>query len=692
MYNFRDVLDTASGGNILPSEALQINGEYIENLILGYKTLSVSGRESLSPTLDYYETGVRDGAVLKSKKYPPRTIVVKYQLIANSSEEFRKAYNQLGGILNTENAELIFNDEPDKFFIGTPNLIGDIEAGHNAVIGEFELFCVDPFKYSVVEYEAEPDMLEGSILLDYEGTHRAYPILQADFMQEDETSEDGETEIPLTGTGDCGYIAFFNEHEKIIQIGNPDETDVEVYPQSQTLTSISFRNKTAFGTSIKNLYKVNAGITSSDSVVQTGSMGIGVSAHAVPAKSKHTSGTLLSNKQTSQGAPRFYYTVKAKTTNRTASSVKVTVSITTSLKYSSSYFGRPFGLKGSVYMGGSWHSVTIKKSTSYWKGKSAHVVNISFTVSGLSKETTLLTGIKFKVERTDNTSGYDTVTGELSSTTCNNLKIIAYTADTPASYYLTPSSYGTGSKWHGASVTRRLRADAAGEVGAQNGTLTFSNKMMIGSNKSDTKQYGMFQALLVTGSGTSRKIVAGVSIYKGSTGKRGKMKFFINHKTVYTTYVDLSNGNKRFCSGKSSSITKTGRTIKFNIGGIKKTFKDSDISNTLINEITFTMAQYGTKPKLKYNGLYYCKFVKNNCDIIADVPNKFSAGDVVEADCNDGKIYLNGMLEESLGALGNDWEEFYLTPGLNQIGFSYSDWTPEYAAPSFKVRYREVFL
>lgn len=50
MYGFRDVNET-SDSVILPSEAMQINGEYIENLVEGYRTLSVSGRESLSRKL-----------------------------------------------------------------------------------------------------------------------------------------------------------------------------------------------------------------------------------------------------------------------------------------------------------------------------------------------------------------------------------------------------------------------------------------------------------------------------------------------------------------------------------------------------------------------------------------------------------------------------------------------------------------
>ncbi|MBQ8528994.1 MAG: phage tail family protein, partial [Clostridia bacterium] len=61
-------------------------------------------------------------------------------------------------------------------------------------------------------------------------------------------------------------------------------------------------------------------------------------------------------------------------------------------------------------------------------------------------------------------------------------------------------------------------------------------------------------------------------------------------------------------------------------------------------------------------------------------------------DCKTGQIFLNGIATPALGALGNDWEDFTLTPGINQIGFSYSEWVEADYAPTFKVKYREVFL
>lgn len=687
MYDFIDTTEI-SGSAVLPSEALKINGEYIENLISGYRTLTVSGREALSPELFTYEAGVRDGSTLKNKRFPARTIIITYQLIAESNEAFREAYNKLGQILNVEDAELIFNDEQDKYFVGTPSYISEVEPGKNAVEGEFEILCTDPFKYSVIEYEVVPDLDEGAMLIDYNGTYKAFPTLSAEFYNEEEASEDGETVKELTGRGDCGYVAFFNEDAKIIQLGNPDEVDgTNAYAKSQTLFNSTFKNSSSWGTAAKNLWKVNSGITSSSDVAQSGSIGMGVASYAVPANPASTSGTLL--KATSRaGAPVVDYVVKAKTSGRTSNSVKVTVTITGSLGADASYFLSGYGLKASLYIGGAWHDVTLKKTTDRWRGKTGHSVNLTFTVTGLTASTNKLTGIKFKVSRTDNLG----TAGILNATACSNLPISKYVADVPETYYLTSANFGSGAKWHGASITRVLPADAAGDVGAVNFALSYSQKMCIGSGKNATAELGAFQVLLVSGSGASRKIVAGVNVYKGSNGKKANLRFYINGTVAQTMTVDLSYNNKYFNSARTSKITKSGQNVTFDICGIKKTFRNSAIASTAVNEVTFTFSQFGSKPKLSYNGLYWAKFVKNNCDTWEDVPNKFSANDVVEAHCKNGEIYLNGVHTPALGALGNDWESFCLTPGLNQIGFSYSEWVPDEYAPKPKVSFREVFL
>lgn len=564
MYKFVDT-NEASGGVILPSEALQINGEYIENLIPGYRTLSVSGREALSPEISTYETGIRDGSVIKSRRYPARTITVKYQLITKDPETFREAYNKLAGILDVEEATLIFNDENDKFFTGTPSAIGAVDVGKKAVVGEFNLFCADPLKYSINEYEAEPVETKDdnrSFIINYNGTYKAFPTLEARFFDESEANEDGETENVLTGAGDCGYVAFFNDKGKIIQLGDPDELDGEELPKSQTLIHWDFMSKPKWGTAARKKWTENVGKTS-DSVkmLQTGTV--------------------------------------------------------------------------------------------------------------------------------DTVQAYENAPAD--------------------GFYLSAVDYGNGEKWHGPTITRTIPADLTGEVGASNFTLKYSTKIAMGDGTAAEKQLGIFQAILSSGSGDDRKIVAGVSVYKGSTGKKAELRFYVNGKKIYSLDIDLTMYNKYFGNNiladegkgikasksvKTSYIEKIGNKVAFNVGGIKQVFTvaDKKFTDLQVNEVTFTFMQWAERIPLSYNGLYYAKFTKHNCTTWREVPNKFSSADVITADCSTGEIFLNDAPSPQYGALGNDWEEFYLRPGVNQIGTSCSEWLKGKYVPECRVRYREVFL
>lgn len=755
MYNFIDV-NEVSEVSMLPSEALKINGDYIENLIPGYRTLQVLGREALTAELMTYETGVRDGSTVASKRYPARYITVKYQLITKTPEAFRNAFNQLASVLNVEEAELIFDDEPDKFFIGTPEEIGEVPGGLNSITSEFTIFCADPFKYSVVEYEAEPALNDGSFMIAYNGTYKAYPTLEAEFHNENEGS------AALTGNGDCGYVAFFNENEKIIQLGDPDETDAETYERSQTLVNQQFQSETAWGTIAQTNWATNNGKTVESDNVQSGNMAMQPSSYAVTT-APTTTGTILTT--TSRTAkPYINYTVIAQATGREADRVNVKVTIKAAFESASSgsttptagaritlnntniyvssdatssagrrsgtYYlwdasiirnriritnsasnvgrsgqvvgwvnvsdlnltttnalGTGCGLKGAIqFGGGDWNYVTIKSESANWTGSSGLTVVQTVEVKNLTASTTVIEDIKFKVERTDNSE--ENKAGVLDDTNCNDLEISTYTAPVINGWYLMPETYGTGSKWHGPSITRTIPADAAGVVGASNFTFSYRHKMSIGSSSTATKELGDFHALLTSNSG---KIVAGIIVRKGAAGKTATLGFYVNGNLKQAVSVDLSLNNQYF-SNCNSQIVKTGNKVEFNIGGIRRTFYDSGITDTKVTSITFYFAQYGTKPVLSHNGLYWAKFVKNNCDTWDNIPNKFSANDIVTADCKSGQVYLNNAPAPALGALGNDWEDFYLSPGLNQIGFAYSDWVRAAYAPKPKIRYREVFI
>lgn len=687
MYDFIDVTEVPEGLS-LPSEALKINGEYIENQISGYRTLTVEGREALSPEVSSFETGSRDGSVLKGKRYPARVIRITYQLVANSNEEFRNAYNKLASILNVTNAELVFNDETDKYFIGTPSLMGEVPPGKNSVVSEFEILCLDPFKYSLMEYEAVPDLDDSAILLDYQGTYKSFPKLEAAFYNEDESSEDGETTQALTGAGDCGFVAFFTEDEKIIQLGDPDEADKEkTYDSSQTLVNQKFDGANKWGSSAKSLWQTNSGMTSAESVVHSGVIGMGVASYTQGTQI-YSSGTLLKTVSKAE-APYVHYTVEAKMTKRTENSADITVMISARLDNAQSYFLKGFELWAAVKLGGVQRNVKLKGLSDGWRGTTIHKKSINFTVTGLSTTAKTLTGITFRAYRSDSAGGS---TGVLAETACANFTIAPKAANLADTFYLTPTNYGTGTNWHGPGITRAIPADSSGEVGAKNFTLTYAHKMCIGSSSSAIAELGAFQVLLWTTIGGKKTVIAGISVYKGAQGNNANLHLYVNDKMKKNLAFPVTYKNSIFAPSTTTTIKKSGDSVDFKLGNNSWHFRDQEIKDIAVTNITITMAKLGSKPALQHNGLCWVKFVKNNCETWKDIPNKFSANDVIEADCRTGAIRLNGLDASAYGALGNDWEGFYLTPGLNRIGFAYSDWVAKEYAPSFKVKYREVFL
>ena len=165
-------------------------------------------------------------------------IRVKYQLISRTAADFREAYNILAAALHLENAQLIFNDEPDKFFVGTPGQLESVEPGKNAIISDIEFICPDPHKYSVQEYEVEQD-IDGNLCCKYNGTFPCRPSFTAQFLEETYTDEN-----ELSHDGSCGYLLLTHNDGTTLEFGDPEEPDGSTQGMTETLIEDKLRAST----------------------------------------------------------------------------------------------------------------------------------------------------------------------------------------------------------------------------------------------------------------------------------------------------------------------------------------------------------------------------------------------------------------------------------------------------------------
>ena len=151
-YDFRN-LDPVTGAQPEPlsPESLQINGEYLEQVIDGFATLNVTGRELLARETTTQKIGNNDGAMFIESTHPMRTISVTYQLRAATPKEFRAKFHKLSEKLDTPQSKIVFADQPELYFTGTMVSAGDVPEGQLEVTGTIEFQCTDPFAYATTK-------------------------------------------------------------------------------------------------------------------------------------------------------------------------------------------------------------------------------------------------------------------------------------------------------------------------------------------------------------------------------------------------------------------------------------------------------------------------------------------------------------------------------------------------------------
>lgn len=150
MYNF---INTNEIGEQLHSSIQTIfNGVNIDVNLEGFRTLAVSGRGLLSKNINSTDIPGTDGKYFLYGNLEVRAIVVKFQLKATTNEEFRKKFNKLNMLLQTDEPKILkFTDEPDYYYMAILQKASDIEETSNSVVSTFTFLCLDPYKYKEVD-------------------------------------------------------------------------------------------------------------------------------------------------------------------------------------------------------------------------------------------------------------------------------------------------------------------------------------------------------------------------------------------------------------------------------------------------------------------------------------------------------------------------------------------------------------
>lgn len=252
--------------------------------------------------------------------------------------------------------------------------------------------------------------------------------------------------------------------------------------------------------------------------------------------------------------------------------------------------------------------------------------------------------------------------------------------------YVTYATMGTGTGMQGLSYGRKVSADSEGVIGATN----FECREAVWFELGRPQQTGLMLRELRDSTG---KAICSIAFYKlATTTTRAKIRINVLGNVKEWDFVP--NGSNIYTKkGKDFSIVKSGNQITFHVGGVKDggfihTVRLDELKDLAVTDVVdYFGVPTGGEPITRMC-LMSSTLRKDKVAKTADIKNLFGEGDVLRVDTASGEVTING-LETQLGALGNDWEEFYLTPGINEITCIYSDWA---AKPTFKLYNQEAYL
>lgn len=138
---------------IEPSDNMSINGAPVNEIVDGYRQLSVSGRGLIGQEVKTTSIAGRRGVWIEEISEPSKVLEIKYQLEAKTSEELRDKFDKLNLFLRTTNngsktLEVTFKDEPDFTYFAIFSGADNFEENSKSIVSRFSLLVPDGYKKS----------------------------------------------------------------------------------------------------------------------------------------------------------------------------------------------------------------------------------------------------------------------------------------------------------------------------------------------------------------------------------------------------------------------------------------------------------------------------------------------------------------------------------------------------------------
>ena len=234
--------EQASNSNRLSSVAMEFNGTIIENELEGYRTLKVSGRETISNEL--VVESVHEGGITLDNHLPSRSIQVTYEMKAETNELFQEQYKALRKFLTTdEEVPVKFADEPYTVYLGRLSTLEVPADDRNNVVSTFVIHCDSPYKFGNLI------TTNGQVAIDT--FYKTYPeriVLSVPTTRNNIEIQNGTERITATGTFNAGseVVVKFEKEEVTMSVNGVEATymldlqsDLENFElrQGQSVTS-----------------------------------------------------------------------------------------------------------------------------------------------------------------------------------------------------------------------------------------------------------------------------------------------------------------------------------------------------------------------------------------------------------------------------------------------------------------------